>query len=446
MRRRRLLILCLIAVAGILYGSLMPFDLNADEEYVRAKIRHFLNQWPLGDRRVSRGDIIANVALYVPLGVLIALACRPRRTISRLATVPAAAAVGLAVSSLVEYTQLFLNGRVSSPSDLVMNTIGAAAGAVLGVTVAPPLARGLSRRARTTWQEDPVVLMGALLACLLTADALFPLLPSLDVGQFIHSLRRSAPNPRVGWQLHAWHRWLVRRFLPWAAVAALLTGSRRDRSASRPLRVAVWVILLAAACEAGKLFIISRAANSANVLVSILAAITGSLVGYHVLQRRSPATVLGLVAVGLIGYVAYLEWRPFTFTWSMDLVRRKWPRGTQWLPLYHYAMGARPEDVRLFLRTVTLWSGAIFTALGWWPRLATTRGGKLLLGGVVGLLAGIVLEASQLALPPRVPSTTDVFCMALGGMLGGYLAHRWPLRSSPQAEQPESSGNAPVGP
>ncbi|MFP4215599.1 MAG: hypothetical protein ACLFVH_06680 [Phycisphaerae bacterium] len=100
MRRRGLVILCLIAAVGILYGSLMPFALNTDEDQVRAKIRWFLHQWPLGSGHVSRGDIIANVALYIPLGLLLALATRPRSRGGRMATVPMPPVTALAVVDL----------------------------------------------------------------------------------------------------------------------------------------------------------------------------------------------------------------------------------------------------------------------------------------------------------------------------------------------------------
>ncbi len=427
MRRRGLVILCLIAAVGILYGSLMPFALNTDEDQMRTKIRWFLQQWPLGNGHVSRGDIIANVALYIPLGLLLALAIRPRSRRGKIATVPIAAALGLALSALVESSQLLLDGRVSSPSDLVMNTLGTTIGAILGVTVAPAAWRALRCRSRETWREDPLVLLGFILAALLVADALFPLLPTLDVGQVLRSIRRSALDPRAGWRIHPWHHWLIRRLLPWAAVSALLSCSRRDHTPTRPWRVAGWVVLLAGACEAGKLFIISRVANVTNVGVTLVAAVAGSLAGYALLRRLKPADLLRLAAVALVGYLAYIQWTPFTFRWSMELAESHWPRGTRWLPMYHYAMGARPEDVRLFLRSVSLLAAVVYSLLGCRTHRPNTKPGRMVAGALIGLGLGIALEAGQFFLPSRVPSTTDLFCMSLGGLLGGWLTHRDPL-------------------
>ncbi|WP_407709945.1 VanZ family protein [Arthrobacter nitrophenolicus] len=67
----------------------------------------------------------ANVALFVPFGVVAALAYPEKRWWQL-------AAFGLLVSSCIELGQLlFLHNRFSSPGDLVTNTSGAAIGALL---------------------------------------------------------------------------------------------------------------------------------------------------------------------------------------------------------------------------------------------------------------------------------------------------------------------------
>jgi glycopeptide antibiotics resistance protein len=79
----------------------------------------------------SRGltvEFAANVALFVPLGLLLRLAL-PR------ATWLGAALLGAAISVVVEVLQV-LGPRVSDPRDVVANSIGALAGALLAATVA----------------------------------------------------------------------------------------------------------------------------------------------------------------------------------------------------------------------------------------------------------------------------------------------------------------------
>ena len=132
------------------------------------------------------------------------------------------------------------------------------------------------------------------------------------------------------------------------------------------------------------------------------------------LRRVLPVLLLG-------AYVVYFEWTPFVFDWDLSRVAEKMPRGSQWLPLYHYAMGARAEDVRLFLRTIIVLGALAYAATLLWRRLA--EGGTVLRVLKAAALAGglgLVLEFGQFFLE-RVPSVTDVFCFAIGGALGAWV-------------------------
>lgn len=77
-------------------------------------------------------EAVANVAMFVPLGLLLPAATRLRPWLA----VP----VGCAFSTLIECSQLaFLPDRVPTVQDVVMNTLGAAIGA--GVVLAVRRAR-----------------------------------------------------------------------------------------------------------------------------------------------------------------------------------------------------------------------------------------------------------------------------------------------------------------
>jgi VanZ family protein len=178
--------------------------------------------------------------------------------------------------------------------------------------------------------------------------------------------------------------------------------------------------------EACKLFIEGRSANTANVLSSAAGTLAslaaGALFGRGVsarLRRLLPALLVG-------AYVVYFEWTPFAFTWSVSPVVEKMPRGAEWLPLYHYAMGARAEDVRLFLRTLTVVGALTYATTIAWRWLGEGDAARrvlraaLLAGGL-----GLVLEFGQFFLE-RVPSVTDVFCFAAAGALGAWVYLRYP--------------------
>lgn len=78
--------------------------------------------------RVGTPEFVANILLFVPLGLLLRLALPG-------ATWFGAVALGGAVSVIIEMLQIW-TPRVSDPRDLVANTLGALIGALLGVVVA----------------------------------------------------------------------------------------------------------------------------------------------------------------------------------------------------------------------------------------------------------------------------------------------------------------------
>lgn len=78
--------------------------------------------------RIASAEFVANVLLFVPLGLLLRLA------IPRITWIGAGAAGG-AVSLAIEVLQVW-TPRVSDPRDLLANTLGAVIGALVGAVVA----------------------------------------------------------------------------------------------------------------------------------------------------------------------------------------------------------------------------------------------------------------------------------------------------------------------
>lgn len=78
-------------------------------------------------------DFLLNFLSYLPLGFLLAYMLRSRPAASAAAF---ATLAGLALALLMEYTQMYLPSRVSSNSDVLSNTLGAASGSVLALVMA----------------------------------------------------------------------------------------------------------------------------------------------------------------------------------------------------------------------------------------------------------------------------------------------------------------------
>ncbi len=85
-------------------------------------------------------EVVANVVMFVPLGLLLASSARvPRPWL--------AVAAGLALSAAIETTQIALPGRYPTLQDVVANTAGAALGAAAVVATRAVRARRARRAA-----------------------------------------------------------------------------------------------------------------------------------------------------------------------------------------------------------------------------------------------------------------------------------------------------------
>ena len=81
-------------------------------------------------------EFLANIALFVPLGLFFVLLFgRNRWWLAIL--------IGIALTVLIEYAQQFISGRISDPRDLVSNSLGAVIGTILGLLLTAAKARRL---------------------------------------------------------------------------------------------------------------------------------------------------------------------------------------------------------------------------------------------------------------------------------------------------------------
>jgi glycopeptide antibiotics resistance protein len=106
-----------LTVAAIVAAT-FPWDLRDHPHWQKVA-------WiPFATGIVRPTDLLLNVALYVPFGFLLAPRMRRAPIVSTL--------VGaLALSSLMELTQVWSHVRFPSATDIVMNVLGAALGAAL---------------------------------------------------------------------------------------------------------------------------------------------------------------------------------------------------------------------------------------------------------------------------------------------------------------------------
>lgn len=136
-------ILALAYALLVVYASLQPFR---HWRIPPAEILRFLSApWP---RYITLEDVSINLAAYVPLGFLLALALRAR--LAAPAAVLLAAILSAALSLAMESAQMFLPTRIASNVDLLTNGAGGLFGAMAAPLLSPS---GFPGRRLAAWRE-----------------------------------------------------------------------------------------------------------------------------------------------------------------------------------------------------------------------------------------------------------------------------------------------------
>ncbi len=200
------------ALAALLYGSLLPFDV--DPEALRWVNGFGLLQ--VSFAATTREDLITNVLVYVPIGLAVVL-CGRRARSSRVSRIVAAVFLGALVSLFAESAQTAIASRVASWVDVCLNIFGTALGAAVGASVQVPLARW-RRRLRSRLAGRPF----ATGASLLSAGLLLYHLAPFDFVTDTAALRASFLRAR--WDLTTLRAPAAGQ-LPWAMLVAQLTAA-----------------------------------------------------------------------------------------------------------------------------------------------------------------------------------------------------------------------------
>ena len=373
-----------IITAVIVYGSLYPFQFS-NPPLSMGTVDYLLSTWRDWDRP---GDLLANILLYLPFGLLAVRSLPNRLTaLTRLGLVLLSGAL---LSAAMELLQLNDLGRTTSMGDVYANTIGsvlgAAAGIALGGSFKWPLVRELGENL------VPATLIAAWLGY-----RFYPYVPTINLHKYWHTIRPLLTPPPLaggGWGEGAVGE-LLRFTIIWLCLASVVEqifGFRR------------WVLLfpaLVGAEIAGRIMMLRTSLE--------LSDIVGALVAWGVwlvLLRWMPGrmTVLAVLFLGLV-VVGRLE--PLRFGPA---------RSYDWVPFLPLLLGSIPVAVQSFCEKVFLFGGVIWLLdrAGFGPKAAT-------------LLTAAVLFATSLAqiyLPGRSASVTDpVMAVLIGGIFALLSGH-----------------------
>jgi VanZ family protein len=399
----------------------MPFDFASDVNFADEFARVW-GSWPINiPARFSGSDVASNLALYFPLGYILALRLRISRS-DIFSSVLVSTILCSALSAGIETLQLSLISRTGSALDWFLNSLSGCAGAVAGVVCGVAFWNAIVEWLQTAWRKRPIDIATIVFAGLLAADALSPFLPTILLKQVWRNLKMAQLNPMDAFRMHPWHWWLVTRVATFGILAMLLAvwGGRVRPALSVWIKAAFCALGFAVCLEVGKLVIISRTFNIANIAASLIGCGIGIIIGKYSAGKISARLKVELACGAILFYVLYLAWTPFDFVWISDIHKRLDFSPVKWLPFYSYAMGSELNHVRLFVQSVFLMGILVYLLR---LRFLWFEAHRLGLAAAVSLsaLLGVLAEAGQIFILSRTPSMTDVYCFALGGILGTWV-------------------------
>lgn len=349
-------------VTAILYGSVYPFAFHATGSITEA-FQHFFATWNQPPQ--SRGDLLANVLLFIPMGLTLAIGLSWRS--SSPALVLFCTLCGGLLSFGIEISQYFDAGRVSCMSDFYLNCLGSAVGAAVG-------SLWRHRLSSLTLELPSGATFVLLLILAWLGWRLFPYAPTIDLHKYWSSLKPIFRTPSVA-PFDIFHYAMI-----WLAFGYLCSRGLQFRASGWMLWAGTGAIFLA------KILIVG--------LVITLPELIGAIMATLVLQfanAGTAATLVWPVTILFAGFILATQLEP----WQFALAAR--PFG--WIPFYSLLHGSLGVDIQSFLEKYFLYGTFLW----------------LMLEAGLDLLPALILECAllfstsvlQTHLPHRSGEITD---------------------------------------
>ena len=444
----RLAVLAALYLGFLAYGSFVPLHFTP---------RPLPEAWDFYYHAipsyVSRTDLAANFLLMVPFPFLL-LGALPVGRSARTRILAAAGAWMLAsvLSALIEFAQLYFPPRDPSLYDVIMQSAGAAAGALTWLWAGPAVAAAW-RRWRTAYGA-PALAEWILLPYL--AVLLFYNVMPLDLTASpadVHQKWREGrmvlvPFSRLPDQVVPALYSVLVDVLVWVPVAMLLVLS--GRAIAR--RAFTLTVLAASGIEGIQLLVFSRVSDVTDVITAALGAVLGAWLGVSLGKRsgtlargREGARSRGWAWIGLAGaglwlfVLAALFWYPFDFHLERSFARerlellRRPPFHAYWIGSEFRALTEVMHKTVFFAPLGAALAIAVLSLRRRGARMVATAGAILLIAA-----AAVAIELGQVLLPGKVPDSTDVILMTAGGSIGFLTVRALRERLLRQAPDPRA--------
>lgn len=368
--------MCLAAASAalILYGSLFPFRLRANPDVGLDDVVRTLTTF----RWTTRGDFIANLLLYMPLGLCLMFAWSGQQ--ARWSTLARTVLVGAALSVAVELTQLYVRFRFSSLTDIALNATSTLGGGIAAMVYA---AVGTSLRIPilASSRLDPPALSVLLLWL---ATRLAPFVPTIDWQKYKDALKPLFIEPQID------PAGLLRYVTGWLVVGyAVRLLTRREYALHATLAIVAIVLL-------GRVVVVGKT-MSASELAALAACMFIAPLLIATPERRRVTALSMLVVVTIVAQGVM----------PLDFLSQ--PQPFSWMPFRSSIRGSIEANY-----------SALFEKSFWYFSLIwlLTRGGWRV-GPAAFATASIVaaVEVAQMWMPGRTPDVTDPLIALVAGLL-----------------------------
>ncbi len=446
-------LLTTLAVLFVLQTGLVPFDFLTNPDAIGSR-----DLFSVAKFKFALADIVSNIFLYFPIGLLTHWSCRRKMRSSVLAFFLAIMA-GFTLSLAIEWVQSYSPARVSSLIDLFSNTIGAAIGTV-SFWLVRGLGKGIRRLARAELQGRPLATLVKVYCTALVIVAVLPFSFSFDKGLLKKSLKsasivpfsvlsefqsqeaaaieaedsRSAAFAR--WKrMKCWSRW-GSSLVSFGVLAWLVFSLLRSQYGFKPRDTCILAFwygsLLAVALSLMQLPIITRGFDITDIIVRIAGFAAGLVLRTTYkpnrdlgLAKQNTTFLLRIPRIAFVmtaGYIAYIGTIPLTFATRSEGLEGV-TTSANFLPFFGYfatrfdiMMADVMEKFMAYaaLATLLVMSSRKLLAMDLWHRIAVVS--------ATALALSTPLEIVQSYMPVRVASLTDLI-LAAAGAVTGVLAH-----------------------
>lgn len=392
--QRRFLFVTFAVMAVILHGSLYPYDFHVPPDS-SGPVLALLRSW--GSRSDSFGEMMANILLYMPLGFFAALAIRARPQLLIVTL------LGIALSTAIELTQFYDAGRVTSLTDVSLNTLGTLLGALSATIVRIPF--GLPIFKAPLARPVPFILLITMFGY-----RLYPYVPTIDLHKYWHSVKAIILYPSVD------AAGAFRYFALWLTIC-FLTADALGRARSW-----FFIFCVGAIVFGGKIMIVNQWLSLNEVVGAGLAAV----LWLAVLQRSSRGAAI--VALVLCALVVLSRLEPFEF--------RAIPGRFGWLPFQGFLRGSLSVNVQSLFEKAFLYGSLVW--------IAGRAGVNLRVATIAAALLILMTSIVEIYLPGRSAEITDALITLLMGMIfisltgTAYVADRGSQPSRQNIKRPSA--------